>query len=61
MTNEWKKSSYCSNSGCVEVLVGDDYVALRESDQRGRVAQFTHPEWAAFVAGVKANEFDLPA
>jgi hypothetical protein len=58
--NRWKKSSFCDNSGCVEMT----------TDQKGgvwlRSSLSPHPmltsraDWEAFIAGVKAGEFDLP-
>jgi hypothetical protein len=36
-------------------------VALRDSKDTGKSAHvFDSEEWAAFVIGVKAGEFDLP-
>ncbi|NUT32030.1 MAG: DUF397 domain-containing protein [Hamadaea sp.] len=58
----WRKSSRSSPSGdnCVEVAVLADGVAVRDSKNRdGDVLRFTGEEWAAFVAGAKAGEFDL--
>lgn len=56
----WRKSSFSNNGGCVEVspLTGGG-VAVRDSKHRGgAVLRFTATEWAAFVAGVRAHEFD---
>jgi hypothetical protein len=54
----WRKSSFCSESACVEVAFGPDLVAVRDgkSPERGALA-FTIAEWEAFVQGVKADEF----
>ena len=57
---EFRVSSYCSYGNCVEVGRSADGVVVR--DTKDRVQQpltFTDEEWAAFVAGVKAGEFDL--
>lgn len=58
----WRKSSLSGSVGqCVEVAgLGDgDGTAVRDSkDPKGPVLFFTPGEWAAFVAGVKAGEFD---
>ncbi|MDQ3577107.1 MAG: DUF397 domain-containing protein [Actinomycetota bacterium] len=63
---EWRKSSF-SNGGssgdpkdCVEVAFLDGgAVALRDTKDRSLPAHlFTAAEWAAFVAGVRAGEFD---
>ncbi|GAA5076887.1 DUF397 domain-containing protein [Thermocatellispora tengchongensis] len=58
---EWFKASFSDNGGgCVEVAIGDDGVAVRDSkDPSGPVLRFTDLEWAAFIAGVHAGEFDL--
>jgi hypothetical protein len=57
----WRKSSLSySNSNCVEAaaLPGGG-VALRNSRHPGGpVLEYTRAEWAAFVHGAKAGEFD---
>jgi hypothetical protein len=56
----WRKSSFSGASGCVEVALLEDGMAVRDSkDQTGPALRFTVPEWEAFVAGVRAGEFDL--
>jgi Domain of unknown function (DUF397) len=56
----WRKSTLSATNGCVEVAVEDDGVAVRDSkDQNGPVLVFSRHEWAAFVGGVRAGEFDL--
>jgi Domain of unknown function (DUF397) len=57
---EWRKSTYSANNGCVEVaFVDDDGVAVRDSkDRSGPVLLFRSHEWATFVRGVRAGEFD---
>ncbi len=59
----WRKASYCNGAtACVEVApLPDGGVALRDSKSpEGPTHRFTAGEWAAFVAGVIAGEFDLP-
>jgi Domain of unknown function (DUF397) len=58
----WITSSYCNNSACVQVAhLPGRMVALRDSKDTGRPAHiFDNAEWAAFISGVKAGEFDLP-
>lgn len=56
----WMKSSF-STADCVEVgqLSPDGPVAVRSSNQpNAQPLIFSREEWAAFVAGVKAGEFD---
>lgn len=50
-----------SNDGSNCVLVAmRDQVAVRHSKDPGKTTlTFSRAEWAAFVAGVKAGEFDL--
>ena len=60
----WRRSSACSgaDSTCVEVAVGADEVAVRDSkDPGGPELRFTAAEWAAFTHGVRAGEFDAGA
>jgi hypothetical protein len=58
----WYKSSYSNGSGgnCVEQakLPGGRRAVRDSKDPDGPVLIFTASEWAAFVAGVKAGEFE---
>ena len=60
----WRKSTFSNGSGgnCVEVAIAmpDGRRAVRDSKDHGTgpVLHFTKDEWSAFVAGVKAGEFD---
>jgi Domain of unknown function (DUF397) len=57
----WYTSTLSGGNGCVEVALGDDRVAVRDSkDRTGPVLIFTTVEWKAFLAGVRAGEFDIP-
>lgn len=58
--SNWRKASYSTaNGNCVEVEIGLDHVGVRDSkDRSGAFLVFTPQEWDAFVAGVKAGEFD---
>lgn len=57
--NAWQKSSYCGGGECVEVSAQSPAVAIRHSvDPNGNVLRFTRAEWRAFIAGIKAGEFD---
>jgi len=58
----WFKSSFSGPNGnaCVEIAVLPDGIAVRDSkDPSGPMLRFTVQEWSAFLAGVRANEFDL--
>jgi hypothetical protein len=62
----WRKSSFSNGNsdgdGCVEVaFLPGGGVAVRDTKDRSLGAhRFTAREWAAFVAGVRAGEFDRP-
>lgn len=59
-TPTWRKSSYSTNtSDCVELAQADTEILLRDSKNpdQGHFT-FTRSEIAAFIAGVKAGEFD---
>jgi len=60
----WRKSTRSDGNGgaCVEVARNlPGIVAVRDSKDRGGPALiFTPDEWAAFLAGAKTGEFDLP-
>jgi Domain of unknown function (DUF397) len=57
---EFRASSFCSYGTCVEVgRTADGAVLVRDAKNRAqRPLAFTDEEWTAFVAGVKAGEFD---
>jgi hypothetical protein len=58
----WKKSSRSDSQGaqCVEVAITPDVVGVRDSkDREGAVLAFAATDWASFVEGLKAGEFDL--
>jgi hypothetical protein len=58
----WLTSRACSNSACVQVAhLPGGLVAIRDSKDTAKPAHvFDSEEWAAFLSGVKAGEFDLP-
>ena len=57
---EFRVSSFCNFGSCVEVgRTPDGAVLVRDTKNRMQEAlAFTDEEWTAFVAGVKAGEFD---
>jgi hypothetical protein len=59
----WHKSSASGADGsCVEVAIGAQSVYVRQSRQaEDRPLAFRYEEWAAFLAGVRNGEFELPA
>lgn len=56
----WYNASSNDGSSCVDVqMYADGSVDTRNSkDPDGPVCSYTREEWAAFVAGVKADQFD---
>jgi hypothetical protein len=56
----WRKSSRSAADGdCVEIVVGRDVVAVRDSkDPDGVVLRFSGEEWRAFIRGVQRGVFD---
>jgi len=56
----WRISSWSQSGNCVELAVHQSGVLLRNSKHRqGAHLEFTATEWTAFIAGVKAGEFDF--
>jgi hypothetical protein len=56
----WRKSTFSNSNGCVEVAFLDSRIAVRDSKRTDSpVLLFTAVEWEAFIAGVRAKEFDL--
>ncbi|WTW95720.1 DUF397 domain-containing protein [Streptomycetaceae bacterium NBC_01309] len=58
---QWVKSTFSAdqNGCCVELAAIDGGIAMRDSNDTGRPALcYTREELAAFIAGVKAGEFD---
>lgn len=55
----WKRSSRCSIGDCLLVAETPDGVRVRDSKSGVELA-FDRDEWAAFLAGVRNGEFDLP-
>lgn len=56
--SDWKRSSYCGNTTCVEVLVRPDEVLVRDSKHPDRhPLKFSPAEWTDFIRGAQAGEF----
>ena len=57
---DWRRSTRCSSGACVEVAnVGETFVFRDSKDPSGPVLTFTKDEWDAFVAGVRAGDFQF--
>lgn len=59
----FRKSTYSGAGGCVEISMSTaGGVRVRDSKHPGGPElQFNEHEWRAFLAGIGAGEFDLPA
>lgn len=59
--DRFRKSSFSGGGGCVEVrLLPDGHIAVRDSKDLSLPAnQYTSSAWTAFLAGIRAGEFDL--
>jgi hypothetical protein len=56
---KWIKSTASlSNGACIELAVDDPDILLRNSRQPDVQLRFTRAEIAAFLVGVRNNEFD---
>jgi Domain of unknown function (DUF397) len=63
VTDDFYKSSRSGNAGCVEVQFSINAPSVRIRDGKNRTGPeltFTPYEWAAFIAGVKSGEFEVP-
>jgi hypothetical protein len=55
----FRRSSRCSDSGCVEVASAPEGFLVRDSKLADSpILGFAPAQWADFVAGVRAGEFD---
>jgi hypothetical protein len=60
LSENFKKSSYSVDGTCVQVAMRSGNILVGDTkDQGGVPLQFNSAEWNAFVAGVKAGEFDI--
>jgi hypothetical protein len=55
-TPEWRTSTFSDGMNCVQIAdLGDGRIGIRSSRNRD---DHTRQEFAAFIEGVKAGEFD---
>ena len=55
----WRRSTRCSESGCVEVASTRSGSMMRDSKlDESPILEFDRDSWAAFVAAIQAGEFD---
>ena len=57
-TWNWRKSARCESSSCVEVAKVNGLAAIRNSTDPQVHLVFGSADWSAFIAGVRAGEFD---
>ncbi len=56
----WRRSRRCDSGTCVEVAYLDGAFAVRDSKtDNGPMLTFTRPDWEAFLAGVRAGDFEF--
>lgn len=58
-TSAWHRSSACGHTACVEVQFERAVVRVRNSQRPDQMVEFTNDEWAAFMRGARAGEFEL--
>ncbi|MEV7287724.1 DUF397 domain-containing protein [Streptomyces sp. NPDC093252] len=61
MTLHWQKSSFSTDAedtNCLELAMHGGEILLRESEDPESIVTTTPAKLAAFLAGVKAGEFD---
>jgi hypothetical protein len=57
---DWRRSRRCESGSCVEVAQLAGSIGMRDSKmEQSPVLVFTRPVWDAFVAGIRAGEFEL--
>lgn len=55
----YRISTFSSTGNCVEVALGAAISVRHSARPDDATLTFTPTEWAAFIQGVKAGEFDL--
>lgn len=52
--SNWRRSSACDESGCVEVAIASTEVLVRDSrDTSGKVLTVSFREWEAFILALR--------
>jgi hypothetical protein len=56
-TLNWRRSTYCSSNGCVEVARGSNTVHVRDTkDPDGPQLTVSVDAWRAFIASLKRGD-----
>jgi hypothetical protein len=58
---DWRRSTYCSSGGCVEVAREGQDIVVRNSTDGDNVVAFAPDAWTDFVQAIRDGEFDLPS
>jgi hypothetical protein len=57
---DWIRSSFCATDDCVEWLIEEHTVRVRDSKEPfGHELSLTHAEWRAFLRAAKSGEADI--
>ena len=56
----WRRARRCATGTCIEVATdGEQYFVRDSKDPQAAPLKFDREEWATFVAGVRAGDFDF--
>jgi hypothetical protein len=55
----WTKSSFCSDTACLEAALVEDFVAVRNCREPSHILLFTRRNWLAFLDDIVAGEFAM--
>lgn len=56
----WQRAKRCASNACVEVATDGEQFLIRDSkNPEIEPLRFTGAEWAAFLAGARAGDFDF--
>jgi hypothetical protein len=54
----WTRSSFCSDTACIEVAVLSGDIVVRDGKRRDQpFLRFSHSEWRTFIDAVADGEF----
>ena len=57
----WLRSRFCESSACLEVAdIADSSIGIRDSLNPDSVLVVSKRDWAVFIAGARAGDFQLP-
>ncbi|MFI5895501.1 DUF397 domain-containing protein [Actinoplanes sp. NPDC051513] len=53
----WRRSSFCSDTACAEIMIDGDVILLRNSARPESMIRLTKAEWEALKKGIVGEEF----